>query len=71
MNCDVDSIAWNNPGLNNEQKLAVSRVLQGRNRPYPHVVFGPPGINENLVLMFATCQLLSLWPFIYFYNFTI
>lgn len=33
--------------LNDRQRSAVIRILQGQGRPLPYVLFGPPGRSRN------------------------
>jgi helicase MOV-10 len=53
----TNNILWANRNLNEEQQLAVSRVLEGNFRPVPYVVFGPPGTGKTTTVVEAIYQL--------------
>jgi len=42
-NVEECSIDWVNKALNQEQRRAVMRILEGNYRPVPYVIYGPPG----------------------------
>lgn len=48
VNVEECSIDWVNNALNQEQRRAVMRILEGSYRPVPYVIYGPPGSIRDL-----------------------
>ncbi|XP_007454145.1 PREDICTED: putative helicase Mov10l1 [Lipotes vexillifer] len=50
------------PLLNENQKLAVRRILSGDCRPIPYVLFGPPGTGKTVTIIEAVLQVFHALP---------
>lgn len=45
--------------LNERQLLAVSRIVAGRGRPTPYVLFGPPGTGKSVTVVESILQIFT------------
>lgn len=53
----VNDIQWITD-LNAEQKIAVEHILSESYRPYPYILFGPPGTGKTKTLVEAIAQII-------------
>ena len=55
INADMEehSIEWVNNALNQEQRCAVMRILEGAYRPVPYIIYGPPGTGGQRIFSFS------------------
>jgi hypothetical protein len=55
---DVSSrLEWGNTTLNDEQRLAVTKAVEGALRPLPYIIFGPPGTGKTTAVTETILQL--------------
>uniref|UniRef100_A0A2K5PR29 RNA helicase Mov10l1 n=1 Tax=Cebus imitator TaxID=2715852 RepID=A0A2K5PR29_CEBIM len=53
---EARKVEFFNPVLNENQKLAVRRILSGDCRPLPYILFGPPGTGKTVTIIEAVLQ---------------
>lgn len=55
-------MSWFNKALNPRQKQAVKCILEGKCRPSPYIVVGPPGTGKTVTIVEAILQIFTLNP---------
>lgn len=60
----VNKLAWYNAGIGNNEKQqqAVDHIVSETARPFPYLVFGPPGTGKTITLVEAILQIRKLKP---------
>ncbi|KAF7321050.1 hypothetical protein HMN09_00192300 [Mycena chlorophos] len=53
--------SWSDPGLNQQQKLAVSSIALHQS-PIPYLIIGPPGTGKTRTIVEAVLQVLRVHP---------
>ncbi|KAB0798896.1 hypothetical protein PPYR_06776 [Photinus pyralis] len=60
----VNKLVWYNAGIgtNEKQQEAIHHIVSETARPYPYLVFGPPGTGKTITLVEAILQIRKLKP---------
>lgn len=60
----VNKLIWYNNGIgkNEKQQQAIFHIISETSRPYPYLIFGPPGTGKTITVVEAILQIRKLKP---------